>query len=73
MKKTDSVDYCPKWENVCIVRTKKFLKHLAGCQRCQRAEKKEKEFWKEMSKCASGTCGHGHAGDPPGSVGGSDF
>ena len=32
-----------------------------------------KDAMKNSGKCADGSCGHGHAGDPPGSIGGSDF
>ena len=68
--------FCQNWHPMRALfagRYKEYEQHLMQCEKCKAADKKWREAWGELSKCANGTCGHGHTGDPPGSVGGSDF
>lgn len=76
---SDHWGFCDEWRGGAFVASfnkkkfEKFLRHLSECDGCARAHKKFSHFMDELGKCADGTCSHGHAGDPPGSYGGSDF
>mgnify|MGYP001557890607 CR=1 FL=1 len=74
----DHWGFCDEWNGgrfraFLTDKSEEFLSHVAQCGRCVEAQKRYDDFQKEMSKCADGTCGHGHAGDPPGDFGGNDF
>ena len=75
---SDYWGFCSEWKGgllraFFVNKSKEFSQHILKCERCKEAQKRYNDFQVELSKCANGDCGHGHAGDPPGSFGGSDF